>query len=245
MKYVAVVPARWESSRFPGKPLVKLGGVPMVVRTAARAALAKNVERVVVATDNQKIVGACAEYGFEALMTRSGHHTGTDRVVEVAEQLGISQIVNVQGDEPLIDPDTIDAVIASLGLDPDAKVANAGCPLLEKDLDNPNVVKVAMDKRNRVLYLSRLPLPYSWGAPVPRVRHLGLYAFRQDALENYAKYEQGPIELSERVEMFRFIEHGDPIVLAQVPAGPPAVDTPADVDVINDYAAQHKGWPRL
>jgi 3-deoxy-manno-octulosonate cytidylyltransferase (CMP-KDO synthetase) len=245
MSFAAVVPARWGSGRFPGKPLVKLGGVPMIVRTAARAALAEMVERVVVATDDRRIAEVCDAYGFESVMTRNDHPTGTDRVVEAGELLGIDRVVNVQGDEPLIEPATIDAVIGGLDLDPEAQVANAGCPLSDGDLENPNVAKAVVDQRDRLLYISRFPLPYSWGERVPRLRHLGLYAFRGDALKNYARYKQGPLELSERIEMFRFIEQGDPIILVQVPIGPPAVDTPADVDRIDQYAVEHDGWPEM
>lgn len=215
----------------------------MVVRTARRASLASCVDRVIVATDDRRIVETCEQHDIEALLTRDDHSTGTDRVVETSERLNIRRIVNVQGDEPLIEPETIDRVIAGLEEDSEAEVANAGCPLRDEDIENPNVVKVVADQRERVLYISRFALPFSWDTPIPRLRHLGLYAFRGQALSAFARHPQGPLELSERVEMFRFIERGHPIRLVEVIEGPPAVDTPDDVARINAYVACIGGWP--
>ncbi|MBK34527.1 MAG: 3-deoxy-manno-octulosonate cytidylyltransferase [Gemmatimonadetes bacterium] len=243
MSYTAVVPARWASSRFPGKPLVDLGGVPMVVRTASRAHEARSVDRVIVATDDERIVEVCEAHDIETFLTRAGHTTGTDRVVEASERLRIERIVNVQGDEPLIEPGTIDRVVDGLEEDDGSEVANAGCPLEAVDTEDPNVVKVVGNENGRVLYISRSPVPFSWDEPAPRLRHLGLYAFRGGALKTFALHSQGPVELAERIEMFRFLERGYPITLVEVPVGPPAVDTPEDVDRIDRFADEHGGWP--
>jgi 3-deoxy-manno-octulosonate cytidylyltransferase (CMP-KDO synthetase) len=215
----------------------------MVVRTASRAFEAKSVDRVIVATDDERIVEACRAHDIETFLTQGDHTTGTDRVVEASDRLNIQRIVNVQGDEPLIEPSTIDQVVAGLEADDGAEVANAGCPLDVIDTENPNVVKVVGDQRKRVLYISRGLVPFAWREPVPRLRHLGLYAFRGSALKTFARHPQGPLELSERIEMFRFLERGHPITLVEVPVGPPAVDTPGDVERIDRFVVENGGWP--
>lgn len=222
--------------------MIDLNGVPMVVRTASRAQMAKTVERVVVATEDQRIVDACAQYGIEAIMTSANHPTGTDRVVEASRILGVQDIVNVQGDEPLIEPEVIDAVVLGLASDDVAQVSNAACPLATGAEDNPNVAKAVWDQNDRLMFITRLPLPFSWGSPFDRFRHMGLYAFQGDALERYAAREQGPLELAERIEMFRYLEYGDPVTLVRVPPSPPAVDTPDDVEKIQAHVMEHGGW---
>ena len=242
MSFTAVIPARWESSRFPGKPLAEVGGVPMVVRTASRALEAGNVGRVVVATDDRRIVDACAAYGLETVMTSSTHATGTDRIAEASEKLGIHEVVNVQGDEPLVEPAAIDTLVIALSSDPGVSVVNAACPLEPMDLENPNVVKAVKGRNDRLLFLSRLPIPFSWAGSIARFRHMGMYAFRGEALARYVTREQGPVELAERVEMYRFLEHGDPIRLVDLPPAPPAVDIPDDLARIEEYVSTHGGW---
>ena len=244
MTFTAIIPARWESYRFPGKPLVDIQGVPMIVRTAQRTLLANKVNHVVVATDDRRIVDVCDTYNIASVMTSSVHLTGTDRVVEASRLLSVKNVVNVQGDEPLIEPETIDAVIQGVENDELAMVSNAACPLPKGDEDNPNVVKVVMTQQRRVMYISRFSIPYAWGKPVDRLRHMGLYAFCGDALEKYASYKPGPLETQERIEMFRFLENGDPIALVQVPPSPPAVDMPEDLVRIQDFVRQKGGWER-
>jgi len=214
----------------------------MVVRTARRAAEATTVGRVVVATDDERIVAVSKGYDIEVVMTEGEHMTGTDRVVEVCRTLELAEVVNIQGDEPLIDPGCIDALVRGLSADADALVANAACPLADEDIDNKNVVKAICDQRNRLMCLSRHPLPFSWGAKVDRFRHLGLYAFKRGVLDRFAKRAQGPLERSERVEMYRFLEYGDPIVLVKVPPTPPAVDVPEDMVKIQEYVLSRGGW---
>lgn len=242
MNATAVIPARYASSRFPGKPLAVLGGVPMVVRTARRVLQAQKVTEVLVATDDARIGEACDTHGVPWILTAHSHPTGTDRVAEVVEAANLDPVVNVQGDEPLVDPKTIDAVLAGLVRDPEASVSNAACPLNEADLENTNVVKAVSDKRGRLLYISRHCVPFCWDPVCPRKRHLGLYGFRRTALSDYAAREQGPLERAERIEMLRFLEYGDAIVLVDVPPSPPAVDVPQDVERIERYVAEHGGW---
>ena len=214
----------------------------MVVRTARRAMQAETVDRAVVATDDERIVQACHQHDVETVMTASDHENGTERVAEAGRVLGVREIVNVQGDEPLIEAASIDAMVRGLVADTQALVANAACPLPENEQDNPNVVKAVSDQEGRLMLLSRHPIPFSWDKPVDRWRHLGLYVFCGEALENYIARRQGPLERAERVEMYRFLEYGDAITLVQVPAAPPAVDVPEDVVKIEDYAARHGGW---
>ena len=242
MNFTAVIPARWQSVRFPGKPLVDLGGLPMVVRTARRVLQADTVGRAVVATDDDRILAACRNHEVEAVATSPDHENGTERVEEACRRVSAGEIVNVQGDEPLIDPVSIDALVAALVADGDALVANVVCPLRPEDLSDPNVVKAAGDLLGRMIYLSRSPIPHSWDKPMDRWRHLGRYAFRGDALARYVAREPGPLERAERIEMYRFIEYGDPIALARVPEAPPAVDVPADVAKVRDYAERRGGW---
>ena len=214
----------------------------MVVRTASRAMEATSVDRVVVATDDNRIVDVCRAYGIETTMTSSGHATGTDRIAEASEKLGSGDMVNVQGDEPLFDPATIEMLISALNSDPDVSVVNAACPLDPGDLTNNNVVKAVRDRNERLLFLSRLPIPFSWDSSMDRLRHMGMYAFRGDALAKYTSRVQGPIERAERIEMYRFLEYGDAIRLVELPPAPPAVDVPDDLARIETYASQNGGW---
>lgn len=242
MNFVAIIPARWQSSRFPGKPLIELDGVPMVVRTACRALKAKAVDRVVVATDDTRIMDICAQYDIEAVMTAEHHQTGTDRIAEASRILGVTDVINVQGDEPLIEPECVDALITGVVEDDEVLVSNGACPLLPQDLENPNVVKAVCDQYRHLMFLSRHAIPFSWEGQVPRLRHLGIYAFQGDALAHFVKRSQGPIERSERVEMYRYLEYGDAIKLVEIPPSPPAVDVPEDVEKINAYVAAQGGW---
>ncbi len=214
----------------------------MVVRTAKRAMRAEAVDRVVVATDDQRIIDACREGCIEAVLTSAVHKNGTERVAEAGRIVGADNIVNIQGDEPLIEPASIDALVEGLLADEEALVANVACSMPAGVGDNPNVVKAVCDLRDRLIFLSRCAIPFSWTDSASRLRHLGLYAFRGDALARYVARSQGPTELAERIEMYRFIEYGDPIALVKVPEAPPAVDVPDDVAKVNEYAVRCGGW---
>jgi 3-deoxy-manno-octulosonate cytidylyltransferase (CMP-KDO synthetase) len=246
--FVALVPARMASTRLPGKALADIGGKPMVVRVAERA-LAAGAQRVAVATDDDRIAGAARDAGFEAIMTRADHPTGTDRLAEAAAILALPDdtiVVNVQGDEPLVPPGLVAAVAARLAADDEAAIATAGHPLATvSEFLDPNVVKIACDRRMRALYFSRAPIPFPRdhmagfpqrlpaglpdGAPAP-LRHVGLYAYRCEFLRAYPRLERSPLEGVESLEQLRALWHGYRIAVHLAERAPPAgVDTPADL----------------
>jgi 3-deoxy-manno-octulosonate cytidylyltransferase (CMP-KDO synthetase) len=238
-----VIPARYASTRLPGKPLADIGGRPMVVRVLERA-LASGAEDVQVATDHPDVQAAVLAAGGHVLMTRADHPSGTDRLAEVASTLGWRDeeiVVNVQGDEPLIDPALIAAVARELAADPEAAIATAAHPVVDvAEVFNPNVVKVVCDARGRALYFSRAPIPWArdaWGggerslpADLPVLRHIGLYAYRVSFLRCYTSLVPAPIEQWESLEQLRALWHGFPIRVLPLASAPPAgVDTEADL----------------
>jgi 3-deoxy-manno-octulosonate cytidylyltransferase (CMP-KDO synthetase) len=242
--FVAVIPARHASTRLPGKPLVDIGGKPMVVRVAERARMS-GARAVWVATDHEDIRAASASHGVACLMTRADHPSGTDRLAEVAAQLGLAAdeiLVNVQGDEPLIEPALIDRVAEELAGDPEAAIATAAHGITDAtEFFNPNVVKVVCDRQGRALYFSRAPIPYARDAfaadrsalpgDLPALRHIGLYAYRASFLACYAGLEPAPLERFEALEQLRALWHGFSIRVAQVDHAPAAgVDTPEDLE---------------
>lgn len=244
MSFITIIPARSGSSRLPNKPLLDIGGKPMVVRTAEQAALS-NTRRIIIATDDQQILSTVRQYGLDAILTRTDHLTGTDRLAEVATQLQLdpdSIVVNVQGDEPLINPEYINAVAAMLSDRPQAAIATCACPLTDADaFFNPNVVKVVCDQHQRALYFSRAPIPWARDAlsqgqrllapNLPALHHIGLYAYRADFLRQFPNLPSGPLELFESLEQLRALENGYSIVV-QVMNEAPA----AGVDTLQDLA---------
>jgi len=244
VSFTILVPARMASSRLPGKPLADIKGVPMIVRVAQRAALA-SARRVVVAADHADIVAACAAHGIEALLTRTDHPTGSDRLAEACELLGLDGadlVVNVQGDEPLIDPALIDACAASLAEHPECVMSTAAHAIdTLDDLDNANVVKVVLDAAGRALYFSRAPIPWARDAraagtdPLPPalapLRHMGLYAYQAGFLRRFPTLPISPIEIIEALEQLRVLWHGHRIAVHISDARPgPGVDTPEDLE---------------
>jgi 3-deoxy-manno-octulosonate cytidylyltransferase (CMP-KDO synthetase) len=244
MSYQIVIPARYSSTRLPGKPLADLCGKPMIVRVI-EAARRTRAAGVWVATDDERVADAVSQHGFEAVMTRADHATGTDRIAEVAEILewpDAAIVVNVQGDEPLIDPALIDAAALALMQDPDAAIATAAHPLESvADFFNPNVVKVVGDARGRALYFSRAPVPWDRDGFVasrnempPNLgarRHIGLYAYRVSFLRRYGKLGPSPLERVESLEQLRALWHGYSIRLIDAEHAPaPGVDTPEDLE---------------
>ncbi|PRP69965.1 3-deoxy-manno-octulosonate cytidylyltransferase [Chromobacterium amazonense] len=241
--FIVVIPARLASSRLPGKPLADIAGKPMVVRVAEQAAKSR-AARVVVATDHADILAACAAHGVEAVLTREDHASGTDRLAEVAAKLALpadARVVNVQGDEPLIDPALIDRLAALLE-ETDAPVATLAHAIHDAaDHFNPNVVKVALDKNGRALYFSRAAIPYARDAyaadrsalpaGLPVYRHIGLYGYRAGFLADYANLTPGPLEQYEALEQLRVLWHGYSIMVAVASEAPAAgVDTPEDLE---------------
>jgi len=233
-KVVVVIPARYGSTRLPGKPLVSLNGQPMIQRVYARAKLAQRVNRVIVATDDDRIVQAVASFGGEARMTRPDHRTGTERVAEVAAHVDGEIFVNVQGDEPLLDPAAVDAAVEALLQEPEADVATVATPVkIPSDIMDPNVVKVVLDFDDNALYFSRAPIPWVRDTAntiqVRHLKHLGLYVFHREALLEYPTLPQGELERIEQLEQLRWLENGTKIRVAAVEHDAVSVDVPEDV----------------
>jgi 3-deoxy-manno-octulosonate cytidylyltransferase (CMP-KDO synthetase) len=250
--FVALVPARMASTRLPDKPLLDIDGEPMVVRVAHRAR-ASGARLVAVATDSQRVVDAVTAAGLRALLTRADHPSGTDRLAEAADLLGLHDdeiVVNVQGDEPQIPPALVARVAALLRENPDCAIATAAHPIeAVADYLSPNVVKVVLDARSRALYFSRAPIPFARDAlpgfpqtlpgGLPDLlsrdravqRHIGLYAYRVSFLRAYRGLAPSPLESIEALEQLRALWHGHRIVVLSTDDAPPAgIDTPADLD---------------
>ncbi|TRZ67874.1 MAG: 3-deoxy-manno-octulosonate cytidylyltransferase [Rhodocyclaceae bacterium] len=238
-----VIPARFASTRLPGKALADIAGKPMIVRVAEAAQRCNN-DGIWVATDHAEILAAVESRGFQGMLTRPDHPSGTDRVAEVATRLGWGDdeiVVNVQGDEPLIDPALINSVAAALSEDQEASIATASHVITEAgDLFDPNVVKVVTNRRGRALYFSRAPIPWDRDAfaatpkvlpaDLPAQRHIGLYAYRVNFLRQYGLLEPSPLERGEVLEQLRALWHGYAIQVVTCQQAPVAgVDTPEDL----------------
>jgi len=242
---IAVIPARYGSTRFPGKALAMIKGKPMVQRVYERAKQAKLVSRVVVATDDDRIMKAVAAFGGEAMMTSAAHATGTDRLAEVAAKLSCELVVNVQGDEPLIHPEMIDQAIMPLKDDPSIPMGTL-CRRIENrdEAFDPNVVKVVFDKNGFALYFSRAPIPWdrdqwagksSWKELTlsgPLYKHIGLYVYRREFLLKYAGMPQTGLEAVEKLEQLRALEHGYRIKTIVTEHESFGVDIPGDLSKI-------------
>ncbi|MCH8275189.1 MAG: 3-deoxy-manno-octulosonate cytidylyltransferase [Armatimonadetes bacterium] len=230
VEIVVVIPARMASSRCPGKPLLDLCGRPMVQWVFEAASRASVASKVVIATPDREIADAARSFGAEAILTSAGHRTGTDRVAEVARLLKADAFLNVQGDEPLIPPATVDACAAPL-LDGRAEMASIYDWAAEDDENDPAVVKVVTDSEDRALYFSRSPIPFRQGADTDRAKkHVGVYAYTGAVLERFVSWEPAPLEKMERLEQLRFLENGVAIQMAHAEAGPVAVDTPEQAE---------------
>jgi len=232
MTAVGVIPARWQATRFPGKPLTPIAGLPMVQRVWEGARGAKLLSRVIVATEDARVADACRGFGAEVAMTRSDHETGTDRIAEVALSLDAPIVVNIQGDEPLIEGWVIDAAVRALEEDASVPMSTVVHPAEPEGLDDPNRVKVVLDRDDVALYFSRSRIPALRDAKaLPRYwQHVGLYAYRRPFLLDFVKLPRTPLELAEALEQLRALEHGHRIRCGKVEnwLGIP-VDVPADV----------------
>jgi len=234
--FSVIIPARYASSRFPGKPLADLRGKPMVVHACEQAAKS-GAASVHVATDDERIAAAVRAHGHEAVMTRADHLSGTDRLAEAAERLGFADeriVVNLQGDEPLMDPGLIAEIAAALDAAREASLATACHPIHDvAALSNPNVVKVVLDRHGYALYFSRAQIPYPREAGGTWHRHIGLYAYRTGFLKRYAALEPAPLERTEALEQLRALWHGYRIaVVVSSREIPPGVDTPRDLQAV-------------
>ena len=230
---IAIIPARWASTRFPGKPLVPLHGKPLVQHVWERAGRAKRVGRIIIATDDMRIAEAAFDFGAEVALTSPKHPTGTDRLAEVARQLkSASIILNVQGDEPDIAPSTIDRLVQALQDDPQLGMVTAANLLTDPaDLQDPNVVKVVTDLASRALYFSRSVIPHDRDGRggVKYLRHQGIYGYRRKVLLDFVKWKPTPLEQDEKLEQLRALEHGIAIGVIVVRRGSVGVDVPADL----------------
>ncbi|WP_292932055.1 3-deoxy-manno-octulosonate cytidylyltransferase [Noviherbaspirillum sp.] len=250
MSFTVIIPARLASTRLPNKPLADLGGKPMVVRVAERAAQS-GASQVVVATDHADILAACQTHGVDVRMTRADHPSGTDRIAEVAAALGLpgdAVVVNVQGDEPLISPSLIAATAALITNS--VPMATAAHPIDDvTEIFNPNVVKVVLDRTGRALYFSRATIPWhrdgfaqsrqSIPAGYRPLRHIGLYAYSNAFLQEYPTLPLSPLEQIEALEQLRVLWHGYPIAVHVTPDTPAAgVDTPEDLSRVRQYFGQ-------
>lgn len=243
MSFVVLIPARLASTRLPDKPLADIGGVPMVVRVARRAAMSA-ATRVVVAADSPRIMQACEAHGVDCLLTRADHPSGSDRLAEACGLLALSDdaiVVNVQGDEPLIDPGLIDSVARLLVDRTDAAMGTASHAIMSAaEFHNPNVVKVVTDATGIALYFSRAPIPWPRDASMrgvaalpdpPPQRHIGIYSYRAGYLRSFPTLPQAPVETAEALEQLRAMWHGARIAVhVSADAPGPGVDTPEDLE---------------
>ena len=229
----AIIPARWASTRFPGKPLVQLRGKPLVQHVWERARRAKSVDRVIIATDDMRIAEAAFDFGSEVALTSPKHPTGTDRLAEVAKRLKSAPIIlNVQGDEPDIAPSTIDRLVRALQDNPKLGMVTAANPVTDPtDVRNPNVVKVVTDLAGRALYFSRSVIPHDRDGRggIEYLRHQGIYGYRRKVLLDFVKWKPTPLEKAEKLEQLRALEHGVAIGVIMVKKASVGVDVPADL----------------
>ena len=246
LKAVAVIPARYSSTRLPGKPLLDVAGKPLIVWVAERARAASSISRTIVATDDPRIADAVSAAGFDAVITRADHLSGTDRIAEVAHNLSADIIVNVQGDEPLIDPETIDRAVNALIEDPDAEMSTTCEPIEAADVSNPSVVKVTFDENGYATGFSRnpIPLPNQAGDKPGSMesspdeagllsgfrKHTGLYAYRRDFLLKFARWPASESETRESLEQLRALDRGVKIKVVEAALPSIGVDTPEDLE---------------
>jgi 3-deoxy-manno-octulosonate cytidylyltransferase (CMP-KDO synthetase) len=234
-RILGVIPARFASSRFPGKPLALIAGKPMLQHVFERASQARYLSRLVIATDDERIRDAARLFDAPVLMTRSDHASGTDRAAEVASADKAEVIVNIQGDEPLIDPAAIDAATLALLEDSELPMATLKKRIEDPtDLTNPNVVKVVTDHFQNAIYFSRSPIPHvRQGSGAGHFKHIGLYVYRRDFLLQYSDLPVGPLEQAERLEQLRALENGYRIRVAETEYDSLGVDTPEDLERVS------------
>jgi len=248
MKVAAVIPARLQSTRLPRKPLLPIAGVPMILRVLGRARACADLDRIIVATDSEEIAQVVREGGGEAWMTSPRHRTGSDRVAEVAAQLPEELILNLQGDEPLLPASTVSRLVSFARSCSSLTVVTAMVPLRpEAEIVNPNIVKVVTARDGKALYFSRYPIPYRKAARLDLNadascrrtqegfrKHVGIYLYRREFLLEYVRMTPTPLELSESLEQLRILEHGYPVFVIEVPEDSVSVDTPEDLDSVEE-----------
>lgn len=249
LKSIAIIPARFESTRFPGKPLVTIAQKTMIQHVYERSLQAKSVAEVIVATDDARILQAVQAFGGQARMTSPLHRSGTDRVAEVAVSSDADVIVNVQGDEPLIDPEALNAVVAPFNSDTGLMISTLSVDGIEGEWENPNVVKVVVDHDGFALYFSRSPIPFFREASAEKGerqrfwKHVGLYAYRRTFLTRLPTLKESYLEKVEALEQLRFLENGYRIKVVNTAFQSLAVDTPEDLERVNAFIKERAWQP--
>lgn len=244
MRVHGVIPARYASSRFPGKSLAPIAGKPLVQRVYERARAARDLSRIMVATDDERIAAVIRRVGGEVIMTRGDHASGTDRLAEVAHRMPADIHVNIQGDEPLLDAEDIDRLVACLRADPTVEMATLAVPIAAREeAEDPNVVKVVTDLASRALYFSRSAIPApgpaeSGMAQAAWFRHVGIYAYRHAFLLEFASWPRTNLEKAERLEQLRALEHGRAIMVIPATGRYLGVDTPEDAIAVEKVLAE-------
>src|SRR5574340_119647 len=237
-KILGVIPARYASSRFPGKALARIGAKSMLQHVFERASMARYLSSILIATDDERRFEQARAFGATARMTRSDHASGTDRVAEVASADTAELVVNIQGDEPLIDPEAIDAAVLTLVDDPSVVMGTPKRRIEDpSEIQNPNVVKVVTDRNGNAIYFSRSTIPYhrhGGTAPDAYYKHIGLYVYRRDFLLGYSSLPVGPLERAECLEQLRALENGHSIRVVETEYESLGVDTPEDLERVRD-----------
>ena len=243
-KAVGIIPARWNSTRFPGKPLYIIAGKPLLYRVWEQSMRAGNLDSIIIATDDMRIAEAAFEWGAEVALTSPRHRSGTDRVAEVARKAtSVAHIVNIQGDEPLVDPRLIDKLVEKLRSDRTIGIVTAAHPFERvTEASSPHQVKVVFDGKNHALYFSRAAIPFPRSFPRPKYfRHQGIYGFRRDVLLQFVKWKPAPLERAESLEQLRALENGVKVHVLVTGRGSPGVDTPKDAIALEQKLARAKG----
>jgi 3-deoxy-manno-octulosonate cytidylyltransferase (CMP-KDO synthetase) len=248
-KAVGIIPARWSSTRFPGKPLHLIAGKALLQRVLERCERAKNLDSVIVATDDMRIAEAAFDWGAEVALTSAGHCSGTDRIAEVARNAKqFAFIVNIQGDEPLVDPRLIDEIVEKLRADRATRIVTAAHPFeYPEDARSPHQVKVVVDLAGNALYFSRAALPFQRQSAEREkgrslsLRHQGIYGFCRSALLQFVKWKPTPLERAESLEQLRALENGVKVHVLITAKGSPGIDTPADAKALEQKLARAKG----
>ncbi|MBI3584124.1 MAG: 3-deoxy-manno-octulosonate cytidylyltransferase [Nitrospinae bacterium] len=245
MKIIAIIPARYDSTRFTGKPLASINGKPLIQHVWERVSMSKSLKRIIVATDDERIFKAVREFGGEGLMTSSSHASGTDRISEVAKNIDADIIVNVQGDEPLIEPEMIDETVKPLLNNSEILMATLKTRITNnEELKDPNVVKVVTDRDGFALYFSRFPIPYvrdsgQWSVVSGQeknihYKHIGIYVYKKDFLLKFARIKPTLLEEAEKLEQLRALENGYKIKVVETIYQSLGIDTPEDMERVKE-----------
>ncbi len=237
MKSVIVIPARYGSTRFPGKSLARLQGRPMIQWVWEAASRSRLSEQVIIATDDDRIADVAAKFGADVVMTKKSHSSGTDRIAEVADKISAHLYINVQGDEPLLQPGAVDDLIRGMAESPRVPIGTLAHPIeREAEWRSPEIVKVVCNRHNEALYFSRSPLPFmrAWSTKAKLLRHVGIYAYRANALATFVSLKPSALELAESLEQLRALEHGMTIQVIETKYRCLGVDTPADLERVEE-----------